>query len=499
MENTGRIKKHILPEIRDILYRSSSSEEELLQELHITAKINKAHILMLAEQNIISRSRAQRIVDAVLRMEDDCYRDVLDSPMFRGLYMAYEEGLIKRIGLDDAGYLQFGRSRNDLKVCVLKIQLRTPLMLLLERMHELIELLIEKAREYRDCILPVYTHYQPAVPISYGHYLTGFAFSILRSAEQIQNLLETDLSICPLGACAVGGTTLPIHPGRTAELLGFSAPLNNSLETVASRDFVLRLLAEMSILETAVSRICEDLLLWTSSDLRFLLLPDELVGGSSIMPNKRNAFMLENIRGRCSSASGAFSSALTAMHGEPFTNSIATGTEGVRYVWEPLRTCTDTLFLLICNIRGAEPNREAMLTRALDGYTLATEQANFIAMNTTHSFREAHSIIGGMITDAENGGKPFSESFRAFLMDELGEDAAAAATEKLLVLDGSYLDIANYGGGPGLRSMLHQRNLLLDGWKDLCYRLDTVKKRYQTADETLSRTVETFLKGGEDE
>lgn len=491
MENTGRIKEYILPEISNILY-CTESEAQLIQELDTTTKINLAHVLMLAERGCIEKKDAAKLLSAVSEIMTERYAEVLKQPLRRGLYLAYESILIKKVGLGIGGLLQYGRSRNDLKATVLKMQLREPLIILYSKLIEYIELLLEKSREYNHTIMPAYTHYQPAVPITYGHYLMGVAQCFSRSVSHLDAILD-ELGSCPLGAGAVGGTTVRIDSERTADLLGFDNGVKNSVDAVASRDFVLRILAELTVLDCNITRICEDLLLWTSSDFGFIDMPDCMVGGSSMMPNKRNVFVLENIRGRAALSSGAFISAVNAMSGAPFSNSIAVGTEGVSFIWKPLKNCVENLFLISCVIHHGIPNEKIMRERAKSGYTLATEQANYIVCNTDHSFRDAHGIIGEMITRSEENGLDYASEFSLWIKDNLGHEPYVGIT----TISDSFLDAANYGGGPGLDSWCEQNRQLDSTISVLKKHLNSRIDRYSDADRRLEKAIDQFLKEGE--
>jgi argininosuccinate lyase len=207
-----------------------------------------------------------------------------------------------------------------------------PYIGLLQELLKLQVVLLRRSRRFADVTMPAYTHYQAAVPITYGHYLAGVGWALARDIAGIIASSKS-LNICPLGAGAVGGTSLPIQTERTALLLGFDEPALNSVDAVASRDLILRLLASLAILGVTLSRISADLLLWTTSEFGFLTVSDNLVGSSSMMPQKRNLFLLEHIQGRSTAAIGAFVHSSTAMHSTPFTNSIAVGTEAVSPVW----------------------------------------------------------------------------------------------------------------------------------------------------------------------
>jgi argininosuccinate lyase len=231
--------------------------------------------------------------------------------------------------------------------------------------------------------------------------------------------------------------------------LGFDKPALNSLDAVASRDLILRLLAAASILGITLSRLSADLLLWTTEEFGFLSLPDDLVGSSSMMPQKRNPFLLEHIQGRCTGAIGAFAASAAAMHAKPFTNSIAVGTEAVVPIWSALQSTTEAALLSRLIVAGASPNPATMLAAAVKGYTSATELANRLVTEGGMPFRTSHKTVGTIIRAAVEEGN-----------DTL-EDAAAqwqAVEHSSISLEGldpaSVVQSSVYGGGPGPTSFM---------------------------------------------
>ena len=212
--------------------------------------------------------------------------------------------------------------------------------------------------------MPVYTHYQAAVPITYGHYLQGIAFALLRDIRRLILNIE-EMNICPLGACAVGGTSIPIDNFYVAEMLGFTSTCKNSIDAVASRDIVLSILAHIAILSTNISRLSTDLQFWSSSETKYFNLPDEVVGSSSIMPNKRNAFVLENIQGKCANVGSNFAAAQSGFQKTPFSNSIAVGTEAINTIWQSFKEIEESVVLLEVFVENAVPVESIMLDSAI--------------------------------------------------------------------------------------------------------------------------------------
>lgn len=484
MKDTGRISKTLSEDLQDIIY-GENSNYAIGCELQYVAKIDKAHILMLLKQKILSNENAKKLLSQIIELERNNFSDLKDKKTPRGIYFLYEDYLRNMIGDECGGMLQFGRSRNDLKATVLKIRLREPYILCINRMINLVELLLKKSTEYSNIVMPIYTHYQPAVPITYGHYLSAIAEEITNIIENLLKNKEIDKS--PLGSGAVGGTTVNINTAYTAKILGFSETVNNSIVGVASRKVVQDLLSSLVEVESLISRSCEDYLLWTSSDLQFMKLPDNLVGGSSMMPNKRNAFLLENIRGRCSKALGAYVSTITAMKGEPFTNSIAVGTEAVGYLWDALKNIGEVLYIFENIIVNAKPDALKMLKKAKDGYTLATEYANCLTLEFGEDFRSAHKIIGGFVKDSIDNDVELEELIRKWITTKTGVDSVF----KLDIQ--STVQRMDYGWGPGNKSFNNIIKINLKRIEDMKEIRDSISDKWRSADAYLVQEMKNAM------
>jgi argininosuccinate lyase len=510
MENTGRILRTLTPTARRILF--GETVDGHIGELKYITQVDLAHLVMLREQGFIERDECQRLFRAIRRLRDSNFAPLKGRIAPRGLYLLYENYLIEELGIQTGGVLQTARSRNDLNATVLKLRLRQPFLQLTGEALRLQAILIRRASKYADVVMPAYTHFQAAVPITYGHYLAGIAQALERD---IVGLFQAgaDLNRCPLGAGAVGGTSLHIAPTRTAQLLGFEHCLQHSIDAVASRDSVLRLLAGVCILCVTLSRVATDLLIWSTAEFGFLSFPDQLVGSSSMMPQKRNPFLLEHIQGRCGSPMGAFVAASTAMHATPFTNSIAVGTEAMSHVWKALQDATEAATLLRLAVADARPNQEAMLQRAVEGYTSATALANRLMVEGHIPFRTAHHTVGAIVREASEKG---SEPMEIAAARMLGQGPEAISLQGLNPGDVARSSV--YGGGPGSASLsnclaaLHanwsmhwqRRRAMTQKWHDANVKLEWItgddlesrRSDHVTANaQTVSRMEESMLKG----
>ncbi|HEY2394341.1 MAG TPA: argininosuccinate lyase [Candidatus Angelobacter sp.] len=484
MENTGRIRKPLIPAARRIVL-GQGLEPQNREELWHISQVDLAHVLMLARQGIVSRHRAARLLAAIVRLRDSAFAPLQQRQATRGTFLLYEDFLIETEGAEIGGILQTARSRNDLNATVLKLHLRKPYLHLLQQAIRFHAVLLRRSQQYAQVIMPLYTHGQAAMPSTYGHYLAGIATALARDLEGLFSV-SAEMQRCPLGAGAVAGTAFPIDPRYTSTLLGFALDSLNSLDAVANRDLVLQLLAAASIYSVNVSRLAADMLQWTTAEFDFLRLPDELVGSSSAMPQKRNPFLLEHVLGRTSSQLSAFVESLMAMHSAPFTNSISVGTEAVKPLWKALQSLNETVHLMCLIVGHAIPNQDKMCARALQGFTIATEFANRLVSDHGFDFRSAHRIVGEAISTAiEKGSNVF-------------EEVAGAAAEKGLAVAADDFSPAavvrslEFGGGPGPRSMKTCLEHLRETWSCHLRQLRSLRKSWQEAEVKLQEAVTEF-------
>ncbi|MDF5722114.1 MAG: argininosuccinate lyase [Rhizonema sp. PD37] len=487
MENTGRILHWLKPTARRIIF-GATADASINVDLVYASQVDMAHLVMLSECGIIDRDRACKLLQAIDELRTCNFAPLRGQPAPRGLFILYENYLIQKLGDQIGGCLQTARSRNDLNSTTLRLRLRAPYLRLLREALRLQAILLQKSRKFADVVMPAYTHYQPAVPITYGHYLSGIAVALGRD---IAGFVEasTELNRCPLGAGAVGGTSLPINETRTASLLGFELSTLHSIDAVASRDFILRLLSNAAILGITLSRLSADLLLWTTTEFGFLSLPDQLVGSSSMMPQKRNPFLLEHVQGRSTSALGAFVAAATAMHGKPFTNAIAVGTEGVAHIWKPLQDITEAITLARLVVTDALPQQQVMLQRAVDGYTSATELANRLVVDGGMAFRSAHHMVGAIVREAvENGGEPLQDVAMRSLSSKT-QSVDLAELDPISVAQASV-----HGGGPGAASINNCLQALHTDWSRQMECKRKQAQKWCAAEAVLNNAIQQLCK-----
>jgi argininosuccinate lyase len=394
---TGRLLGELGPRTRRVVY-GEPTQAELVAELALMVQVDQAHLVMLAQQRLIQPEAAARLLACIDELAAGRFSALRSRPAPRGLYLMYEGYLIERLGPEVGGVLQSGRSRNDLKATITLLRLREWLLEFAAQAVRLEAILLARARAHAQLLMPAYTHFQAAMPISYGYYLLGVTVAVSREIDALA-AASHGLAECPLGASAVAGTDLPIDPALTARLLGFSSTTRHALDAVASRDVPLRMLGSAAGLAVVLSRFGTDLQLWSTAEFGFIDFPDRLVGGSSAMPQKRNAFLLEHVKAKPGHAIGAWSAAAGMMTAAPFTNSIEVGTEAMAAIWPGLDAVRQSVLLTQVLASGARPVPERMRQRAEEGFTGATSLANRLVRQGT-PFRTAHHLVGEAVRKA---------------------------------------------------------------------------------------------------
>ncbi|MCC8962427.1 hypothetical protein H8A95_08845 [Bradyrhizobium sp. Pear76] len=402
MQDTGRVKSTLHPEASSIVF-DADLRRAVSDELPFYAEIDRAQAIMLERVGLIDRDVARKVLVELDRLQADKFQSVAVSPAPRGSYLAYEDHLRSVIG-KEASNLHLGRSRNDINATLVKLKLRGPYQELAGELLQLLRVLCGLARAHTETVFPLHTHRQPALPSTFAHHLAAFASAFARDLDALMAAHPLLNRSC-LGAGAGGGTTLPILPDLTARLLGFATPPVNSIDSVASRDLVLRLLADFAVLASNLSRVAETLLLWVG-DSGLASLPDELVGSSSAMPHKRNPFLLEQVQGKAGAVIGCFVAAVTGMHSAPFTNCVAVGTEATRHVWPGIDHSIGSVRLIRLCFSGLTVAKDAPSAMLERSFVNAMEAATRLTIYGGLDFRSAHNKVGQLVTTAIECGVP---------------------------------------------------------------------------------------------
>ncbi|MDP2872826.1 MAG: argininosuccinate lyase [Bacillota bacterium] len=397
-----RLSERPAAEVVQYLYAPRMAEERDSSFWHMTAT-NRAHVVMLAQEGIVTPQAAAAILDALDDIAAQGPAGLELDPEREDLYFNYEHAVSGRVGPDTGGRMHTGRSRNDLGATLTRLRCRDVLLGLMDAAVELREALLARAGEHLETVMPGYTHLQPAQPITLGHYLTAVEEALGRDTERLAAALR-HADLCPLGAAALAGTGFPINRDTTAELLGFSAVLPNTLDCVASRDYLLEALAAAAIMGVTLSRFAQDLYVWYSAEFGAVDFPDRAAGTSSIMPQKKNPILLEHIKGRTAHAPGAFVSAIAGIRNTNFTNVIDANREALRPAWGALEELRVSLALSVLVVRTLIVRDALLLDRCRTNFSTVTELADTLVRLWGISFRQAHEVVGGVVRRVMAGG-----------------------------------------------------------------------------------------------
>ena len=300
----------------NVLSECFADAKEYLLEHYLD--VDRAHILMLGEQDIVTRSELSKILRAIEKLNVEAIRRAEYDGSVEDLFYFIQREIAAEVGDKDiAGKLHTARSRNDIDVTIYRLRLREQTLDLIDTCTRLQSVFLNQAAQHHDSLMPAYTHTQPAQPTTIAHYLLAMAENTGRDVSRLKNAFE-NLNHCPLGACAITTTGFPINRHRVAELLGFSRPTRNSYGSIASVDYFTELLGATSAMLINVGKFAQEFLLMAMAEFNVIRLPDGYVQASSIMPQKRNPVAIEHVRAIASKALGQVIGVMTSVHNTPF-------------------------------------------------------------------------------------------------------------------------------------------------------------------------------------
>ncbi|HEV8720971.1 MAG TPA: argininosuccinate lyase [Candidatus Binatia bacterium] len=361
-----------------------------------------AHAKMLAKQRIIPARDAQKIVRGLetIRREID-HGKFAFSEADEDIHMNVERRLTKLIG-PAGGKLHTARSRNDQVALDMRLYLRDEVKIIIAALQALQQELARAAKKYLDVIMPGYTHLQRAQPVLFSHHLLAYFDMFERDCERFAGCLER-INVLPLGSGALAGTTFPIDRVYVAKLLGFPRVSKNSIDAVSDRDFLLEFLATSSILFVHLSRLADELVLWSTQEFGFVELPDGYCTGSSMMPQKKNPDVPELIRGKTGRVFGHLQALLTIMKGLPLAYNRDLQEDKVP-LFDTADTVKASVKIMSEIVAGMKVMAERMLSAAQDGFMNATDLADYLVARGL-PFRAAHQVAGAVVQFCVTQGK----------------------------------------------------------------------------------------------
>ena len=365
------------------------------------------HVEMLFRQKIISFKIKNKIIYGLNKIEKEILKNKFEyNKKFEDIHMNIEKRLFQIIG-EDAGYIHIARSRNDQVITDFKMWTTSATKEINRKLDNVIKTILKISEKNIETLMPGFTHLKNAQVVSFAHYLMAYVEMFTRDKKRFSYNLE-NLSECPLGVAALTGTSFNIDRNFTSKKLGFKKPTNNSIDTVADRDFVLDFLYSASVCSMHISRISEELIIWNSDGFNLINLSDKVVTGSSIMPQKKNPDLLEYLRGKTGTTYGNLFSMLTILKGLPISY-FKDLQDDKEILFKSNETLSNCIVILDEVLKNLKPNKKKMLTLANTGYITATDLADYLVKNHSMSFRKAYQTTSTIVNFAEKKRKRLDE------------------------------------------------------------------------------------------
>ncbi|MFK7865526.1 MAG: argininosuccinate lyase [Pseudohongiellaceae bacterium] len=412
--------------------------------------VDRAHVLMLAEQGIITQAELGTIVKAIQDLDVETMRSADYDGSVEDLFFYIQREIATGCGDPDvAGKLHTARSRNDIDVTIYRLFLRKQALQLIESCEDLRKVFINLAAKHHDALMPAYTHTQPAQPTTVAHYILAMIENVSRDITRLQRAYE-NMNHCPLGACAITTTGFPIDRHRVAELLGFDGPTRNSYGSIASVDYFTELLGVTSTLLINIGKFSQEFLLMAMMEFNVIRLPDGYVQASSIMPQKRNPVAIEHVRAIASKALGQTLGVLTSVHNTPFgdINDVEDDLQPLNFA--AIRDATRAVSLLGHSLGAAEFNLDLLKDRAESNFITVTELADVIVRKEKLPFSVAHKIVALCVKQATEKNSAISFSMlQTAARQELDRDLEMLESEFTNSLSAeNFVAVRTIYGGP---------------------------------------------------
>ena len=365
------------------------------------------HTKMLIKQKIIKKKVGVKIINGLKKIRVEIRRNkFVFNKKYEDIHLNIEKRLFEIIG-ENAGYLHIARSRNDQVITDFRLWIKKASNEIIQNLHNLIKSFLKKSETNIHTIMPGFTHLKNAQPISFAHYLLAYVEMFKRDKKRFFSNINY-IDECPLGAGALAGTSYKIDRNFTSKKLGFKKPTDNSIDSVADRDFVLDFLSSASICAMHISRFAEELIIWNSDIFKLVTINDKMLTGSSMMPQKKNPDPAELIRGRAGRNFGFLQAMLTTMKGLPLSY-YKDMQEDKTLVFNSYDTLLESIIITNELVKSLKANKNRMLNLSNEGYTTATDFSDYLVQNNNLSFREAYKVSAKLVNYAEKKKKKLNE------------------------------------------------------------------------------------------
>lgn len=376
--------------------------EEHQRSFFNMVRLNLAHVLMLEKQNIIKEESARELAGLLLKLYQTDGTEIGSDCSKEDYYFNFEQYVISQCGMETGGALHTARSRNDLNSTLIRMNVREELFHLWEKLEKLIHTILALAKENTETVMTGYTHMQPAQPITFAHYLTGISEALYRDLHRLQNAYAP-LNAMPLGACAFAGTSFKIDRSYMAQMLGFDEVLLNTVDGVASRDYLMEIAADCTILGTTIGRFAGDLYIWSTDEFQYVEVDDSMACCSSIMPQKKNPLVLEHVKAKAAHLMGGFTDLTMVLRGTPYSHCRDLS-EMLSPFWKVMEETELILDLMQKALETLHIKKNVMQKRVNTNFSTVTELADALVKEKGISFREAHHLVGNLVLECVERG-----------------------------------------------------------------------------------------------
>ncbi|MGM0770439.1 MAG: argininosuccinate lyase [Halobacteriota archaeon] len=415
-----------VPDEEIIEFTSSMSADKWIFNSDIL--VDLAHTVMLKERKVILAEDCREILKGLLKIREEGIENL--DHTYEDIHISLESRLIDMVGEDIGGRMHSGRSRNDEVATCIRLTLRNEILLIMEDLLALRNTLLDVASENVDTLMPGFTHLQHAQPTTLAHHLTAHANAIGRDFERTRDCYAR-VNMSPLGAAAFASTGFDLDRERTRTLLGFDGIVENSMDAVSSRDFLIETASVFANLMINLSKMAEELVIWSTSEFAFIELDDRYASTSSIMPQKKNPDTAELLRGKSGVAIGSLMSLISICKALPLSYNRDLQ-EATPNIWSSLKTTRSSVRVMNGMIATMKINKENMAGLATAGFTTATELADTMVRVCDIPFRTAHQIVGVL---ARGSGEPTLGEIDAVAHNVIGESLSGRGLTEQMVTE----------------------------------------------------------------
>ena len=456
---------------------------------------SEAHVIMLHEIGYLSREELVEILQALEEAKNHP-KSIMKKNEYEDVHESIESFVVEKIGMGNGGMLQTARSRNDQVMTDLKMKVRNDINEISVLLGGLVESLLKSADSNKDTIMLLYTHLQHAQIGTFSHYLLSYTEALFRDMERLEGLY-TRINQSPLGSLAIGGSTLSVDRNRTASLLGFDQLSINSIDATTSRDVILEYLSCLSILMITLSRIAEDLILWSTDEFKYIELADSVSSTSSAMPQKKNPDPLEILRSKSGGILGNLTASMTILKGLPsgYSRDLQ---ELKSLVFSSTSTTESSLSILRIVIESCIVHKSRMLELAKRSFANAIDVAEFLTSKEHLDFRSAHKLVGSLVRLAICNGKHTLEDLGGKDIEQLlhasGDRISMETLKEIIVACGAEnsLTLRKSKGSPShseqVEMILHNQMRLINFRERTSKRKQAISNAY----DDLSKIVRSY-------